>query len=400
MKKNAYTDLLSFLETQEIVFMERLYRKSIFSMFLLKILSDYTVSFLFDLLHCATNITTLKNTKELVSAIKTLRSLHLLDKRGQNLYLRQGFRDSLLKGFALLTAQNFFVPCAEKYAEQESKRFEKILQNIVEPRNHEMAVKSILVHGELVDSNFNITHKGFEFLLKTHKDQMWLLLIYGFQLIAADDAEREVYLLGLAELSHKKPSTCYQAAFPKKMMLFFSQLGLVEIVRDGVIFLKSDFRTLFENEVAELNKFLLVETNHKIYAYTTSQYELSIMSLFCRIDLVMSFLVVGAISEENINRAFSKGITAEQIVNYLRSYCKALPQAICDLIFIWESQRIRMSITDSYLYSNFLNFSDFKKVLVFSKENSFLIDHDEQKRMIVVKADAHPFMKEFVRKNI
>lgn len=394
------SDLLSLLEAQDVSFSEKLYRNPIFSTFLLKLLPEYTVSFVFDLLHSAVNITAIKGTKELVQAIKSLRSLRLLEKRGQNIYLDSAFRQSLITGFGTMTMQDLFFETSDTHSEHKFRKFEGILQSIVEPQGSKAETINILLHGELVDAALNITHKGFEFLLKTRKDQMWLLLIYGLQLVAATMQEKELYLLSIAELSHRRKNTCYRTPLPRKILEFFSRLGLVDIVRDNVIFLKNDFNTLFENKVAELNKFLIVETNHKIYAYTTSKYELSILSLFCRIDLMLSFLVVGVLSEENINRAFSRGITAKQIVHYLDSYSRSLPAAVCELIFIWESQRTRMTITDAYLYTNFLNFADFKKVLSLCQENDFLIDYDERRRMIMVKVESHPVVKEFVKKNI
>eukprot|EP00866_Antonospora_locustae_P001621 jgi/Antlo1/1621/1833 len=393
-------DLLSLLETQNVTFSEKLYRNPVFSTFLLKLLPEYTVSFVFDLLHSAVNITAIRGTKELVQAIKSLRSLRLLEKRGQNIYLDSAFRSSLIKGFGTMTMQNLFAETNDLHNVHEFRRFEEILQSIVEPKGSSAETINILLHGELIDAARNITHKGFEFLLKTRKDQMWLLLIYGLQLAASTIQDKELYLLCIAELSHRRKNTCYRTSLPRRILEFFSRLGLVDIVCDKVIFLKNDFNILFENKVAELNKFLIVETNHKIYAYTTSKYELSILSLFCKIDLMLSFLVVGVISEENINRAFSRGITAKQIVHYLDSYSRSLPEAVCELIFIWESQRTRMKIMDAYLYTNFLNFADFKKVLSLCQENDFLIDYDEKRRMIMVKVEHHSIVKEFVRKNI
>ncbi|KAL0265889.1 UNVERIFIED_CONTAM: hypothetical protein PYX00_011606 [Menopon gallinae] len=370
------------------------------STFLLKLLPEYIVSFVFDLLHSAVNITAIRCTRELVQAIKNLRALHLLEKRGQNIYLDPVFRESLIRGFGTMTMQDLFAPSSESHKEQEFWRFEGILQSIVEPQGQRVETTNILQHGELVDAALNITHKGFEFLLKTRKDQVWLLLIYGLQLVAATAQEKEQYLLGIAELSHRRKGMCYRTALPKKILDFFFRLGLIDIVRDGVIFLKSNFNVLFENKVSEPNKFLIVETNHKIYAYTTSKYELSILSLFCKIDLMLSFLVVGVLSEENINRAFNRGITAKQIVHYLDSYSRSLPEAVSELIFIWESQRTRMRITDAYLYTNFLNFADFRKVLTLCQEKDFLIDYDEKRRMIMVKVESHPAVKEFVKRNI
>lgn len=400
MQGEHHICILSFLETQSAAFVEKLYKNPIFSTFLLKVLPDHTLSLIFDLLYKARHITKLQTRDDVILSVKLLRSLNLLYKEGQNIYLNKNFRKALLEGFVIIDMQNFFFRTKESYKERSSKKLEEILQSIVDPGNHKIKVRDILTHGGLTDSEYNITHKGFEFLLKTHKDQMWLLLIYGIELIAATEAEKETYLLALAEISHKKAGTCYKTSLSKKILHFFSQVGLVDIVQDNLVLLRYDSRTLFESDIAEINKFLIVETNHKVYAYTTSTYELSILSLFCRIEFKLAFLVVGSISEENINKAFNKGITAQQIVHYLSAYSKYLPKAIKDLVFTWESQKKRMSIADSYLYTNFLNFSDFRKVFLFCKENNFLIDHDKQKRMVVVKVEAHPFLKDFVKKHI
>mgnify|MGYP003312595120 CR=1 FL=1 len=89
---------------------------------------------------------------------------------------------------------------------------------------------------------------------------------------------------------------------------------------------------------------VVVETNYRVYAYTTSAVEVEILRLFTRPDYKLPNLYVGMVTRESVLAALSGGISAEQIVRYLRQHAHpqtrktpgaAVPTNVCDQIRLW-----------------------------------------------------------------
>lgn len=76
-------------------------------------------------------------------------------------------------------------------------------------------------------------------------------------------------------------------------------------------------------------------------------------------------LVVGVLTRDSIRQALRGGITAEQIIGYLRQHAHSqmlqtegkhpLPPTVVDQIKLWELERNRLTYTEGVLYSQFLS---------------------------------------------
>ena len=64
----------------------------------------------------------------------------------------------------------------------------------------------------------------------------------------------------------------------------------------------------------------LVMNSAQVYAYTTSPVQVAILELFCRNDCVLPNLFVGTLTRDSVTKALGSGITAEEIVAYLRAH--------------------------------------------------------------------------------
>jgi transcription initiation factor TFIIH subunit 4 len=62
------------------------------------------------------------------------------------------------------------------------------------------------------------------------------------------------------------------------------------------------------------DKSIVVETNFKVYAYTSSNLYMAILNLFCKIEMVFPNFICGMITRDKVRNAFKSGITAQQIV--------------------------------------------------------------------------------------
>lgn len=67
------------------------------------------------------------------------------------------------------------------------------------------------------------------------------------------------------------------------------------------------------------DQFIVVETNYRIYAYTDSDLHYAIISLFSDVLYRFPFMIVAQMSRDSIQQSADYGITAKQILHYLRS---------------------------------------------------------------------------------
>ena len=58
----------------------------------------------------------------------------------------------------------------------------------------------------------------------------------------------------------------------------------------------------------------------QVYAYTTSQLQTAILRLFARCECILPNLFVGVLTRESVVGALSSGLSADQIVGYLRQH--------------------------------------------------------------------------------
>ena len=64
-------------------------------------------------------------------------------------------------------------------------------------------------------------------------------------------------------------------------------------------------------------RFLIVQTNFKVFAYTESRLFLAILSLFVNIEMKLPNLVIGALTHKSVRNAFLRGIKAKDISSFL-----------------------------------------------------------------------------------
>jgi transcription initiation factor TFIIH subunit 4 len=66
-------------------------------------------------------------------------------------------------------------------------------------------------------------------------------------------------------------------------------------------------------------QFIVVETNYRIYAYTSSDLHYAIINLFSEVMYRFPFMVVAQMSRDSVQQAAGVGIQAKQILHYLRT---------------------------------------------------------------------------------
>ncbi|CAE8651857.1 unnamed protein product, partial [Polarella glacialis] len=108
---------------------------------------------------------------------------------------------------------------------------------------------------------------------------------------------------------------------------------------------------------------IVVESNFKVYAYTSSPLHALLLGYFCRIALQLPNLTVGHLAADSALKAMKRGIRAENIVRYLEgaAHPRALrrleqqggsvvPGNVRGQLEVWESSRSRTASRRAVLF--------------------------------------------------
>ena len=74
------------------------------------------------------------------------------------------------------------------------------------------------------------------------------------------------------------------------------------------------------SQIDNQEKFIIVETNFRVYAKTENQLWREILKLFVTPKYSFRNMFYGLMEKDSVERAFKKGITATQILGFLRSH--------------------------------------------------------------------------------
>jgi transcription initiation factor TFIIH subunit 4 len=154
--------------------------------------------------------------------------------------------------------------------------------------------------------------------------------------------------------------------------------------------------------------YIVVETNYRVYAYTNSDLQVSLIGLFAEPMYRFPNLAVSLITRDSVRQAFRGGITGAQIVRFLRMHAHpkqveehnkikhpVIPPTVVDQIMLWEAERNRFTFTDGVLYNQFLSVADFEKVRSFADQRGVLVWANAKHRTVVVTKDGHDPVKKF-----
>lgn len=140
--------------------------------------------------------------------------------------------------------------------------------------------------------------------------------------------------------------------------------------------------------------YIVIETNYRVYAYTSSLLQIAILQLFCRISTRYPNMVAGKITRESIRCAVSMGITSEQIISFLTTHAHpqmkktnptlVLPPTVVDQIRLWQIEGERMKATTGFLFKEFLNATEFEVACRYAEEIGVLVWKNEARRMFFV----------------
>ena len=156
--------------------------------------------------------------------------------------------------------------------------------------------------------------------------------------------------------------------------------------------------------------FIIIETNYRFYAYTSSPLQIALINLFVKVNSRHPNLITGKLTKTSVARAVQAGITAEQIISYLTAHAHpqmrrhaqleqsrlqartseqstkapVLPTTVLDQIHLWQLERDRMTTTPGYLLKDFRDQSEYESPCRYADEIGVLVWKNDRKRMFFV----------------
>lgn len=313
------------------------------------------------------------------------------------------------------------------------------------------SVKDLLLAGRLVErrpdtkGGVGITQAGFTFLLQEANAQVWTLLLLWLE--AADHSRAAAAAAG-ADLDGK-PDSIDMLSF--LFMLASLELGraydtdalaetrrnmLPALVDFGLIYIpREDTRQYFPTRLATTltssasalrsvssgfaaaaanapgdaaslglpgdgvlssnsKGSIIVETNYRLYAYTSSPLQIAVLALFAQLNMRFAGMVTGRLTRDSIRRAIGFGITADQIISYLAAHAHeqmvraaaatgrpVLPPTVVDQIRLWQLENERMRTTPGFLFKDFDSPEEYAALCAYADEIGVLVWRSDRKRM-------------------
>ncbi|KAH8887588.1 transcription factor Tfb2 [Thozetella sp. PMI_491] len=299
------------------------------------------------------------------------------------------------------------------------------------------SVKELLLAGRLVERRgdtrvgIGITQAGFTFLLQEANAQVWTLLLLWLEAADAtksqtgmDSVDMLSFLFMLASLELGRAyDTSVLSETRRNMLPSLVDFGLIYIPRDTpkqyfptrlattLTSSASALRSVSAGLAAatagtsgdasslgaprtEVKGSVIVETNYRLYAYTSSPLQIAVLALFTDLNMRFADMVAGRLTRESVRQAITYGITADQIVSYLAAHAheqmsrvaaaagrSILPPTVVDQVRLWQLETERMKTTGGFLFKDFESPDEYLGMASYAEEIGVLVWKNDKKQM-------------------
>jgi transcription initiation factor TFIIH subunit 4 len=135
------------------------------------------------------------------------------------------------------------------------------------------------------------------------------------------------------------------------------------------------------------NGYIVLETNHRLYAYTSSPLQVAVLNLFVKLTGRQANFIAGKLTTDSFQRAISYGITSDQIISYLATNAHGqlqknktvLPPTVVDQIRLWQIEGDRMQATPGFLLTQFPSEQEYKETVEYAEALGVLIWRNDEK---------------------
>lgn len=295
------------------------------------------------------------------------------------------------------------------------------------------SVKKLLAAGQLVDprsyrAGVGITQAGFTFLLQEVNAQVWTLLllwIENAETLQLDSVSLLSFLftLGSLELGLSYTTKTLNST-QQSMLAHLSSFGLIYIPPSApTTFYPTRLSTTLTSDASALRSissgfdaagaagsntasgkgFIVIETNYRLYAYTSSPLQIAVLALFTKLSTRYPNMVSGRVTRDSIRRAIEHGITSDQIISYLQTHAHPqlrkknpiLPPTVVDQIRLWQIENERMKSTPGFLFKDFQDGKEYDRCVRYADEIGVLVWKSEAKRSFFVTR--HEQLRDYIK---
>lgn len=126
--------------------------------------------------------------------------------------------------------------------------------------------------------------------------------------------------------------------------------------------------------------YIILETNYRLYAYTSTALPIAILSLFSALQTRYPNLITARLTKQSTLRAIATGIRADQIISYLTTHAHPilrahhaktggpiLPPTVVDQIRLWEREGNRMDATPGFLIKDIGSRDEYLKAVAYAE---------------------------------
>lgn len=248
-------------------------------------------------------------------------------------------------------------------------------------------------HMHIITDQRSLTSKGYEFMLKDYRNQIWeLIWSIVEQLPNHEESISLLFMLSYCRNNRPYPVKTL-SKIQKQLIVACHEIGIIYIDKSqpslfypshaaiNLIFkldnhnkssrkyLDSDTEgfdhgVLSDNlESFSLTKFnelrIIVETNMQVVAYACNDLHVGLLKLFIEIHVQMPNMIMGRITREKAKEAFAVGITVAQMIDFLSSHNHEVvnkasergrlpvPDNVIDQLVLWQAEGDRIQERDA-----------------------------------------------------
>ncbi|KJX94424.1 RNA polymerase II transcription factor B subunit 2 like protein [Zymoseptoria brevis] len=265
-----------------------------------------------------------------------------------------------------------------------------------------------------------ITQAGFTFLLEEVNAQVWSLAVVYLRVcedLQMDPVDVLSFLFTLGSLELGIPySTSNLTPTQQHMLDDLQDFGLIyrssptatayyptrlatTLTSDAPALPNNTSSSSTTTAATESNEkgYIILETNYRLYAYTSSPLQISILSLFSTLHTRYPNLITAKITKSSIASAISQSITSDQIITYLSTHAHPvlrrqaaimsapiLPPTVVDQIRLWQIEGERMTTWKGFYIRDVGGWEEYVKAVEYAEALGVLRQRFDAKRSFFV----------------
>ncbi|KAL4218851.1 General transcription factor IIH subunit 4 [Mactra antiquata] len=216
-----------------------------------------------------------------------------------------------------------------------------------------------------------ITPGGFQFLLMDTPSQIWFFMLQYLDMVDSRGLDLVECLSFLFQLSFSTLGKDYST----ESMSEGQQRFLQHLREFGLVYQRKRKEKRYYPTRLAINLASGLSSITSDYNRKDSPLNIALLALFSEMLYRFPNMAVANLTRDSVRAALIRGITAEQIISFLRTRAHqemakegpALPPTIIDQLRLWELERDRFKFNDGVLYSQFLSQGDFEKLRDYAK---------------------------------